>query len=249
MATNMIPILALGAAALFLMKKKGTPSTNGKTNGNGGLPSNVSLMALGNIQSGVKIGLGTELTDAQRDQVVAIVAKHARDYPQIPFGISLSQGPGIPVTAVVNGAASDYWAENISYLDLTLRDALALHFPKSGNGKDNTKPNGNGNGNGNGEEAPYPKNVSLTALAPFSWGVKIGLGTDLSDDEATQVIDIVAKHAADFPALPFEVTLSEVPGIPVTIMANNVPKDYWAEDVSYLDPTLADALAEHIPKP
>ena len=36
MATNMLPILALGAAALFLMKKKGTPSTNGNgTNGNG----------------------------------------------------------------------------------------------------------------------------------------------------------------------------------------------------------------------
>ena len=32
----MLPILALGAAALFLMKKKGTPSTNGNgTNGNG----------------------------------------------------------------------------------------------------------------------------------------------------------------------------------------------------------------------
>ena len=140
MATNMLPILALGAAALFLMKKKGTPSTNGKTNG---------------------------------------------------------------------------------------------------------KANGQANGNGDA----LPGNVSLVALAPFFWGVKIGLGTDLTDDEATQVIDIVAKHAADFPALPFEVTLSEVPGIPVTIMANNVPKDYWAEDVSYLDPTLADTLAEHIPKP
>lgn len=138
MATNMLPILALGAAALFLMKKKGEPSTNGKTNGNGGLPSNVSLMALGNIQSGVKIGLGTELTDAHKDQVVDIVVKHAREFPAIPFGISLSQRPGIPVTVVVNGADTDYWAENTSYLDPTLRDALALHFPKSGNGNDNT---------------------------------------------------------------------------------------------------------------
>jgi len=44
MAANMLPIIALGAAALFLMKKKGggtaTGSTNGATNGNGNTGTN-----------------------------------------------------------------------------------------------------------------------------------------------------------------------------------------------------------------
>lgn len=100
------------------------------------------------------------------------------------------------------------------------------------------------------EPGELPPNLNLEPIGDFQWGARIRLGDDVTDAQTTQAIDIAAKHAAEHSALPFVVTLFPgAQGIQVHIMADGQPYAEWAENVTYLDATLADMLSEHIPTP
>jgi len=136
-----------------MMKKKGEPSTdgeakpngktdgktdgNGEANGNGNedLPKNVSFMDLGNIQNGVKILMGTNISDDQADKTIDMVVMHAKDHPALPFVVKhTAEGPGIVVTVMADGLP--YWevANTPDGAGLVLTKLLNENFPKPGNG-------------------------------------------------------------------------------------------------------------------
>jgi len=122
MAANMLPIIALAAAAFLLTRKKG--------NSNVALPKNLTLGPVGDFKWGVTVLLGPDITDQKADQVVDIVAKHARKHSALPFEIIKEPTTlGIPVTVWADSLPYEEWAENPSYLDAVLTDLLAAHIP------------------------------------------------------------------------------------------------------------------------
>jgi len=129
MAKSILPIVALGAAALFLMKKKGSSTGGSDTT----VPSNVSLAAIpGGYATGARVSLGTDLSEAQVNQAVEIVIKYAKERPDIPFEVvKVTDTQGLPVIVTAAGVPHEMVAENISHLDATLRDLLNEHIPKT----------------------------------------------------------------------------------------------------------------------
>lgn len=122
MAANMLPIIALGVAALILTRKRGTSNLP--------KPNNVTLGPVGDFKWGVTVLLGPDVTDAQADQAVDIVSVHARKHPALPFEIIKEPTiVGIPVTVWADSTPDEEWAENVSYLDAVLTDLLAANIP------------------------------------------------------------------------------------------------------------------------
>jgi len=129
MAKSILPIVALGAAALFLMKKKGSSTGGSDTT----VPSNVILTPItGGYATGARVELGVDISDDQANQAVEIVIKYAKERPGIPFQVvKITDTPGLPVIVTADGVPHEMVAENISSLDATLRDLLNEHIPKT----------------------------------------------------------------------------------------------------------------------
>ena len=174
MAKNMLPIVALGAAALFLLKKKDEPKADGKkANGDGTNGNGASKPA---------------------DKPAEEPKEEPKDEPAAEPEPAPEPDPSAP------------------------------------------------------EE--MPPNLSLEPVGDFQWGARIRLGDNISEAQTDAAVEVAAKHAAEYSALPFVVTLFPGhTGIQIHMMVDGQPKTAWVPDVPNLDSVLGQMLDEHIPSP